>query len=174
MTVAHLQELKVHLQKALALDIEDCLDQLDQYLLTSSSRYGDLILQLSRYNGIKREVNQGIVNRSQSEIAMNQIRAALLSFIEELEDEDINWQAVNQSPPQALPEKPKVDRHAHNGLSEIQVKGLMDERQILQEKLSYFRKQAAISSSADAQFELKQRIADIERQLQEIRAKLGE
>lgn len=94
---ASLAAVRKALQSHLLADDIDRLFQLfDKVIDPDSSLSNDLILQQSRYNGLKRDLGRGVVSQEQATITHNRIRVALIEYIKGLEERDLSPAAVKK------------------------------------------------------------------------------
>ena len=61
------------------------------YLSKNSSKKTDIILQQSSYNRNKKQQLQQLITEANAAMTEARIRYALLSYIDELEDEDVQF-----------------------------------------------------------------------------------
>lgn len=69
-------------------DIKSAINELKE-VLENSPKLTELILQSSRYNDIMSEIRMGTVEFEDANVTKNQIRLGLLSFIEKLQEENL-------------------------------------------------------------------------------------
>ncbi len=86
---ATLPEWKVWWKTQFALDPEPAVQTLQQKFNPTSHRYNDLILQLGRFNGLQRDMRNGLISVEQSSLQMNRIRQAMHYLIDEIQPGDI-------------------------------------------------------------------------------------
>jgi len=170
MSLSRLQNYQIHLRKTLGLDLENCLSLLEQHIHPVSRKHNELILQLSRFNAARREKRQGLLSNDQSTLVFNQIRAAVMSFIDDLEEGDINWDAIQ--------EKDFVSTHVNNyaassTMSDTEREGLTRQRKLIEEKLYFLQEQLLLAVAADAKFAISKQIEELDQQLERIKAKLA-
>lgn len=84
-----LVELQNHLKSLAQTNLKKAMEVFQGYLKPSSSKTNDLILQLGRYNGTNNQLLGGLITSDQANRTNNQIRYALLSYIDDLEKDDV-------------------------------------------------------------------------------------
>lgn len=70
-------------------DFEKAFELFNRLVATDSRRYNDIIMQQSQYNGIKRQMRNGLVDNSFGNMTLNRIRYALNSIIDEITERDL-------------------------------------------------------------------------------------
>ncbi len=148
-------------------DFKGAFDLLDQIIDDRSRRENDIIMQQSQFNGINKQLRNGLIDPSFANISLNRIRYALTSIIDELEEGDLKAGALQ---PEALPDSPgKTSGY----LDELERQGLLEQAETLQRKINLFRKELATAYDAGQKFALEEQIAETERQIRKIRERLG-
>lgn len=86
-----LKELKKFLKKLVGTDLEKALTQFENYLSTDSAKENDLIMQQGSYNRNKGQQLKGLITQANADMTEARIKYALLSYIDDLEEEDIQF-----------------------------------------------------------------------------------
>ncbi len=77
--------------------IKRVFKNLEDEIEENSNHFNDIILLRSRYNNVEKRDNQDIITRSEYQIELNRINAAMLDLIQDLEIEDLKKDILNQS-----------------------------------------------------------------------------
>ncbi len=85
--------LQAHL---LADDVERLFQLFEKVIDPGTTLADDLILQQARFNGLKRDQSRGLLTREQATITHNRIRVALMEYIKNLEERDLNPASCNR------------------------------------------------------------------------------
>jgi hypothetical protein len=80
---------KMIFKEKIAESLDDALVFIKPVLNPSSRKFNDFVMLNGRFNNLKKNMNSGTVTDSQSEITTNQIRNALIDFVDGLKKEDI-------------------------------------------------------------------------------------
>ncbi len=145
-------------------DFKGVFDLLNQIIDDRSRRENDVIMQQSQFSSISNQVRSGLVDPSFANITLNRIRFALTSIIDELEAADLRAGVL----------QPRAGSAAAGAyLDELERKGLLEQAETLQKKLNLFRQELIKAYDANQKFALQEQIAETERQIREIRGKLG-
>ncbi|MFK8009036.1 MAG: TIR domain-containing protein [Saprospiraceae bacterium] len=89
-----LVEIKKQLKSLVVKDLEKSLDKFESILNSEASFYNGIIIQQSSFNGLKREKNQGTISHENANMREARIRNAILSMIDDLEEEAVDMAAV--------------------------------------------------------------------------------
>ncbi len=175
MPLSRMQTYQMQLRKTLGLDMERCLNLLEQHIHPTSRKHSELILQLSRFNGARMEKRQGLLSSDQGNLIFNQIRAAVVFFIDDMEEQDIAWENVREEDFEVkpLPEAHHSPQGAHPSLSETERNGLIRQRKLIEEKLYFLQEQLLLAIAPDAKFALSKQIEELDQQLEKVKAKLA-
>ena len=85
-----LAEFKNRLKELLGKEeIEKAISEFKQHLSPDSSKANDLILLQSRYNSTRNSQNRDVITFEQASRAFNQIKYALIDYIDDLEEADV-------------------------------------------------------------------------------------
>ncbi|HQU58373.1 MAG TPA: hypothetical protein PLU64_04235, partial [Saprospiraceae bacterium] len=108
----------------------------------------------------------GLVDPNFANITLNRIRFALTSIVDELEASDLKAGVLQ---PEAA-----MGSTGNGGayLNELERQGLQEQAETLQRKLNHFRLELAKAYDSNQKFALQEQIAETERQLRDIKAKL--
>lgn len=87
----NLAELKIYLKELVPNDLEKAIIQFRKYLSKKSSKENDLIQQQSSYNRNKKQQLQQLISESNAAMTEARIRYALLSYVDDLEEEDVQF-----------------------------------------------------------------------------------
>ncbi len=175
MSSTRIQPYQQKVKKVLVQDMSKSLELLEQHVSTSSRKHSELILQLSRFNGAQREKRQGVMSSEQSNLIFNQIRAAVMYFIDDLSEEDINWDMVKDGDFASL-SKPAQEYNPPrvNPLSPTEMEGLNRQRQLIEEKLNFLKEKQLLNADPNIGFSLKKQIDELVQELEKVKEKLGE
>lgn len=88
-------QLKRALKGKAAGSIKDVFELLDKHINTDSSRYNDFIYNQGRFNGVRRQADNGEISEDFAQRTFNQIRRAVLHLIDELEQSDVYFPGVD-------------------------------------------------------------------------------
>lgn len=80
---------KKRLRKLVVKGIGKAFEELDDILDDDGSVYNSLILLQGRYNSLRGEMLRNTISTNDSNVRMNQIRYSLLSYIDDLEEDDL-------------------------------------------------------------------------------------
>lgn len=144
-------------------EFKGVFDLLNQIIDDRSRRENDIIMQQSQFSSINSQMRSGLVDPNFANITLNRIRFALSSIIDELEPADLRAGAL----------QPQAGSSGGAYLDELERKGLLEQAETLQKKLNLFRQELIKAYDANQKFALQEQIAETERQLRDIRAKLG-
>ncbi|MCB9303718.1 MAG: caspase family protein [Lewinellaceae bacterium] len=147
-------------------DFKGVFDLLNQIIDDRSSRENDVIMQQSQYSSISNQMRSGLVDPNFANITLNRIRFALTSIVDELEASDLKAGVLQ---PEAA-----MGSTGNGGayLNELERQGLQEQAETLQRKLNHFRLELAKAYDSNQKFALQEQIAETERQLRDIKAKL--
>ncbi|MFT6320248.1 MAG: hypothetical protein ACJAT4_001171 [Granulosicoccus sp.] len=106
-----LAQIKKDLKSLVVKDLEKALNKFESILNSDASLFNDIIMQQSSNNGLKREINQGIIGNENANMRKARIRNAILSMIDDLEEEDVNMASVVLTP---VKEEEKRDEGERN------------------------------------------------------------
>jgi hypothetical protein len=148
-------------------DFKGVFELFDQIIDDRSRRENDIIMQQSQFNGINNQLRNGLVDASFANITFNRIRFALTSIVDELTEGDLKPGVLQPAAP------PQDARHPTAYLDELERQGLLEQAETLQRKLNHYRQELATAYDANQKFALQEQIAETERQIGEIRRKLG-
>lgn len=133
-------------------------------LKPNSQMEDQIIVQKGKYQNIKKQIRSGIVTYDSAQVSINRIRVALQELVHELEEEDVQLEQMDS---------PEHKDRGEVPLSDLEREGLEKQAEILQRKLNYFRQQVAIISDTAQKFSLQIQLEEIEKELDEIKQKLG-
>lgn len=86
-----MEALKNSLRQFISTNRMDAFfNQMDKVLAISSPKQSEIILQQSRYNDVQRKIRQGVVSTEESDLVVNQVKAALLAMIDDLGEGDLD------------------------------------------------------------------------------------
>ncbi len=85
----NLEELKFSLQELVPEDLEKALNEFKKYLSKDSSKRNEILLQQGSYNRNKKQQLQRLIRDDDAARTEARIRYALLSYIDDLEAEDV-------------------------------------------------------------------------------------
>jgi formylglycine-generating enzyme required for sulfatase activity len=92
----NVSQIKKAIKDAIAKDLKTGLDALQSALKQDAPAYNEVLHQLGRWNSLQSEIHRQVITHSEADITRNQIRLALLNYLEESEIQDYNWQTRNQ------------------------------------------------------------------------------
>ncbi|MCB0570194.1 MAG: caspase family protein [Phaeodactylibacter sp.] len=146
-------------------DFKGVFELLNRIIDDRSRRENDIIMQQSQFSSINNQMRSGLIDPNFANITLNRIRFAMTSIIDELETEDLKAGAL----------QPQSGTGNNGGayLDELERKGLQDQAETLQRKLNLFRQELIKAYDPNQKFALQEQIAETEKQLKEIREKLG-
>jgi hypothetical protein len=149
-------------------DFKGVFELLDQIIDDRSRRENDIIMQQSQFNGVNNQLRNGLVDPNFANITFNRIRFALTSIVDELTESDLKPGALQPAAPAQNP-----PGHPTAYLDELERQGLLEQAETLQRKLNHYRKELATAYDANQKFALQEQIAETERQIREIKQRLG-
>ena len=159
----NLTELKSHLKNWVHKDLKKAIEQFQSYLKPNASPENDLISLLGRYNGNQKQILSGTITNDEANRIKNQIRHALLSYIDDLEEEDIEF------PKTSPPQKNIETDFSLSDLEKLEKVGLKEQAELLIKKLNFIKNALFIETDANRQFQYQQQIGQLEKQLAEIK-----
>lgn len=89
-----LEQIKKDLNSLVIQDIGKALKRFELILDSDSSANNSILLQQAKYNGLKKESNQGTISPSNLTLRTNQLTAGLLGMIEDLDESDVDTEAA--------------------------------------------------------------------------------
>lgn len=87
----NLKSLKAHLKKLTNQNLEEALIQFGEYLSEDSSKENDILMQQGSYNRNKNQQLNRLISEENAAMTEARIRYALLSYIDDLEEEDVQF-----------------------------------------------------------------------------------
>ncbi len=84
-----MEEIKIDLKLKLRSNIEDVFQTLDECLKTDSKLFDNYILITSRYQELKRESENNLINYLDKNVELAKIKGAMMSLINDLDESDI-------------------------------------------------------------------------------------
>ncbi len=164
-----LAELKAYLKELIAKDIKKAIELFKQHLLPDSSKTNDLILLESRYNSTKDSQNLGLVTFEQANRAFNQIKHALLDYIDDLEEEEVR---LAETTTEKITYNNAKGEQILLDLSQLEQAGFKKRAELIIKKLNKLKDALVIETDAARQFQYETQIEDLETQLKEIKDQL--
>lgn len=147
-------------------EFEKVFELFGQIIDDRSRRENDIIMQQSQYSSINKQMRNNVVDPNFANVTLNRIRLALNSIADDLKEEDLKAGALQ-------PENPSDNSGNNSYLDELERQGLQDQAETLTRKLNLFRKELTLAYDANQKFALQEQIKEVEKQLKEIREKLG-
>jgi len=121
-----LSEIKKNLNSLVVKDIEKALEKFESILNSDSSYFTQIILQQSKYNGLKRDMNNGTLSSSNMNLTRNKITSGLIDMINSLDEEDVDLVAAaaslkssgnkNSAPSNNIDDSPSNSMDANSGI----------------------------------------------------------
>ncbi|MCG8328079.1 MAG: caspase family protein [Chitinophagales bacterium] len=142
-------------------EFEKVFEMYDRILDKKSRRETDIIMQQSQYNGIRKQMRNGLVDPGFANITLNRIRLGLNSITGDLKEEDLAKGVL----------EPESGSGA-SGLDDQERQGLIEQADLLKKKLNYFEKEKIKAYDVNQKFALDEEIKKIKQQLEDIKNKL--
>ncbi len=92
-TPTNLKSLKTYLKKLTNLNLEEALIQFEKYLSDGSSKENDILMQQGSFNRNKNQQLSNLITEANASRTEARIRYAMLSYIDDLEEEDVQFDA---------------------------------------------------------------------------------
>jgi len=163
-----IEDVRKKLKKLVAEgDFEVVFEFLTTIISDDSRRVNDMIMQQSQYNGISKQMRNGLVDPSFGQITLNRIRFALNSLADDLETEDLKNGVLE---PEVAPGE--ESRTGSDYLEDLERQGLEQEAELLTKKLNFLKTEKVKAYDASQKFALQEQIEEIERQLEVVKGKL--
>ena len=158
----------------LDLLITDLKKALDSFRTISKDDDSGIIQQLARYNSNTRDFSDGIITVEQRNRTNAQITNALKYMIQKLEEKEIHSDYLSK-----LGLDQKVDHLSSadtfpTDIQALEKSGLEAQAKLLMEKLNYIKSARIKETDASRQFAYDQEIADLEKELEKIKAQIRE
>lgn len=83
-----IDELKFALKSLIVEDTDDALAELSKVIDTKSKEANTLILFKSRHNGLKKDIQKGVISDSNKNVSQNRLRVAIMGFLDNLKEKD--------------------------------------------------------------------------------------
>ena len=146
------------IKDALTQSIEEAFELMDELIVTDNKRVKrDILMQKARYNTTRNQLNNNLISIAEANQTYGKIRFALFDLLDSLKETDI-----------------QLGQKKDSGLSNNEKAGLERQRELLTEKMNFFKEELLITSSPDVKFSLKKKLQDIEVELAKIKQQLGE
>lgn len=84
-----IDELKFALKSLIVEDTDDALAELSKIVDTKSREANTLILFKSRNNGLKKDIQKGIIDDNNKDVKQNQLRVAIMGYLDDLKEKDL-------------------------------------------------------------------------------------
>ena len=91
MTLAQIKEV---LNSLVVKDLEKTLEKFESILNSDSNYLTQVIMQQSKYNGLKDEITKDIISDSNLNLKRNKITSGLIDMIKSIEEEDVDMEAA--------------------------------------------------------------------------------
>lgn len=170
--ITNLEELQDQLIDYIGqVKFEAVFDLLDQFLVSRGRTANNLVMIKGRYNSAIQ--NEETTRADDHRIAMARIRKAALNLANGLEEEDIRPNAFDAHSVSNIVGVTRAGSNFASKLSDAEREGLEQQAQILQEKINYFRSQLFLISDFSQKFTLQKQLEAAEKEMAEIKGKLG-
>ncbi len=157
-------ELKQDLKRRVAMDIGQVFDPLNNMLNPNSKYFNLLIVQQSSYNGISKNIREGIIEEKDARTSLNQITKAVTSYIDKFGIADLK--------PEFIPKSKSASNEPGNALhhlEELEQKELREQAEMLQRKLNLIRKKRVLEDDPSRKFKLEIDEKEAKQELEELK-----